>query len=564
MKQIKNILGNMKVRYKLILIYLCVGVLPFITLSMFFYTEVKTLLSEEEYMSSTNHIHQSIQSFDNTLKIYNNLSDYLAFNQMISNTLSYQYTDTYDLYESITSIIDPSINSIKYFHNDIHRITIYTSNNNVKHDTILAPIKEIENQSWFNDISNNSKWLVNKEKQSIFSVRKMPLLDRANVDGVLYIELNSEDLFKYFDSKDFTDYDLFIVDDDNHVLYEKHSNNLKITYNRLLEIKEKDNEHKSIIESVSNETGWKVYLYRSSVTSGKRLQLILSMLLILFIIAGIIACIALIFTSQFIVGRIEKLMNNMKRVENGNMELDTYPEYNDEIGSLINGFKKMVQRIIQLIQEVYVEKLLQKEYEMRALQQQINPHFLYNTLSMINFKALEVGEEDISKITLALSAFYRTSLNKGKNTCTIKDEISNMKAYMDIQLMMHDYNFDFDCIIDDDLSNYETLNLILQPIVENCIKHGLDMIEDNRKAYVKVYITKYEDIIYFMLEDNGVGMDEDTIAIMLSQNSKGYGMRNVNERIKLYYGEEYGLYIESVVGEGTVTTVKIPAKIYKR
>ena len=103
----------------------------------------------------------------------------------------------------------------------------------------------------------------------------------------------------------------------------------------------------------------------------------------------------------------------------------------------------------------------------------------------------------------------------------------------------------------------------MQPIVENSIKHGIDLIEDDRRGIIKVYATKEDDQIYIMVEDNGVGMDQETFEIMLSQNSKGYGMRNVNERIKLYYGEQYGVYIESVINEGTVITVKIPERKYK-
>ena len=200
---------------------------------------------------------------------------------------------------------------------------------------------------------------------------------------------------------------------------------------------------------------------------------------------------------------------------------------------------------------------------MRALQQQINPHFLYNTLSMINFMAIETGQNDISRITLSLSDFYRTSLNKGRNTCSLADEIKNMNAYLDIQMMMHDYDFDLDIQIEDEIMECETPNLILQPIVENAIGHGIDLLED-RKGIIKIYATTTENHVYIMVEDNGVGMDEATIDKMLAKNSKGYGMRNVNERIKLIYGPEYHLHIESVVGQGTVITIKLPKKIYQK
>lgn len=391
----------------------------------------------------------------------------------------------------------------------------------------------------------------------------MPMLDRQGVEGILYIEIDYQDIFQSYSLGEFSDYDLFVLQNNQTLLYEEHRHEKEksMTLEELSQLEKTEN--KNFIQYTSEETGWSICFYRLSMTHTKRLTLLTIIIVIAIVLSMILTCIALVSTSRLIVGRIEQLMNHMKRVEKGELEVNLQNEYKDEIGSLIEGFQKMVMRIRRLIQEVYIEKLIQKEYEMRALQQQINPHFLYNTLSMINFKALEVGENDISKITLALSSFYRTSLNKGKNTCTIKDEINNMKAYMDIQLMMHDYLFDFECEVDENILSCETLNLILQPIVENSIKHGIDLLDGSRRGLIKVYASLNDGIVYIMIEDNGVGMDQETMALMLSQNSKGYGMKNVHERIQLYYGQEYGLHIESVINQGTIITVKIPEIVYK-
>ena len=552
-------------RYKLMLIYLCIGFLPFFILGVVFYIHVRNLIIEEEYMSSLNYVTQATQSLDNNIKIYNSLSDYLSFNQVISNTLTYQYEDTYDLYQQITKVIDPSINSIKYFHNDVKRITIYTDNHDIKHDTIIAPIDTIKDQEWYEkaSLSSQIQWYVDKDKQIAYSVRKMPMLDRQGVEGILYIEIDYQDIFQSYSLGEFSDYDLFVLQNNQALLYEEHRHEKEksMTLEELSQLEKTEN--KNFIQYTSEETGWSICFYRLSMTHTKRLTLLTIIIVIAIVLSMILTCIALVSTSRLIVGRIEQLMNHMKRVEKGELEVNLKNEYKDEIGSLIEGFQKMVMRIRRLIQEVYIEKLIQKEYEMRALQQQINPHFLYNTLSMINFKALEVGENDISKITLALSSFYRTSLNKGKNTCTIKDEINNMKAYMDIQLMMHDYLFDFECEVDENILSCETLNLILQPIVENSIKHGIDLLDGSRRGLIKVYASLNDGVVYIMIEDNGVGMDQETMALMLSQNSKGYGMKNVHERIQLFYGQEYGLHIESVINQGTIITVKIPEIVYK-
>lgn len=219
----------------------------------------------------------------------------------------------------------------------------------------------------------------------------------------------------------------------------------------------------------------------------------------------------------------------------------------------------MILQIKALIEDVYESRLIQKDYEMKALQAQINPHFLYNSLSLINWMALETDQEDIIKITLSLSTFYRTALNKGKNILRVRDEIKNMRSYLDIQLMMHDYEFDVDVQVEEDILDYNILNLILQPLIENAINHGIDL-KTNGRGCIKIIGEKQNDEIVLIVSDNGVGMSNEQAESILTNKSNGYGVKNVNERIKLYYGEQYQLKIESEIGIGTKVKVTIPIR----
>ena len=196
---------------------------------------------------------------------------------------------------------------------------------------------------------------------------------------------------------------------------------------------------------------------------------------------------------------------------------------------------------------------------MKALQAQINPHFLYNSLSLINWKAIEAKQPDISRITLLLSKFYRTSLNKGKNITSIKDEISNIQSYIDIQLMMHDNEFDIKYDLSPDIMEYSIPNLMLQPLIENAIDHGIDIKTDGRGVIEIVGQMEGEDMIRLTVSDNGVGMSEEMAQQILSEGSRGYGVKNVNDRIKHFYGEEYGITVESEEGKGTRIIILIPA-----
>lgn len=230
-----------------------------------------------------------------------------------------------------------------------------------------------------------------------------------------------------------------------------------------------------------------------------------------------------------------------------------------EVRVLSDSFGQMVVQIQRLMEQVRAEEVNLRKTELKALQAQINPHFLYNTLSLINWKALAAGEEDISRMTLAMSTFYRTALNRGRNVLQVEAELSNTRAYLEIQSMLHDGDFDYEIEVQPEILQCESLNLILQPLVENAIHHGIEEKTDGR-GKISVRGWKEDNCVWFMVEDNGVGMEQKVADKILTMESKGYGVRNVDERIRLCYGEKYAMKVESVVGKGTKMTIHFPAK----
>ena len=321
-----------------------------------------------------------------------------------------------------------------------------------------------------------------------------------------------------------------------------------------------ENSGYQFIDKTSKATGWNICVYKPNkliISSVRPILIIAVAALLVSMLAGIL-CINMV--SEFITKRIKNLQKTMKATETGNLGMVIENDSTDEIGDLINGYNSMSKRLDETVNEVYQSKIKEKEYEMRALQAQINPHFLYNSLSMINWKALEAEQEDISRITLSLSTFYRTALNKGKNILLVKDEIANIKSYLDIQLAMHDNSFDVVYDIDDSILKYETLNLILQPLLENAIGHGIDVKTDGR-GEIRIEGKENGDFIDFTVSDNGVGMTKTQAALILSKSSNGYGVSNVNERLKLYYGEQYAIKIDSTPGAGTKVMLHFPKRV---
>lgn len=567
MSNILKGVNDIKIRYKLIIIYTFIGLLPMLILFVFCYYQIKNILTQNENESIQSYLYQATISMDNNIKIYNNLSDYISFNQTISQVVRSDYDLKYEMYNQIVLILDPMLASLKYFHDDLNQATIYIESDIVKHDTTLAPISEIKDEDWFYEVkdSNNQNWYVNKKDKKTFLARKMPILDNNGILGILYINVDYDNLFQPFEQAVISNYGIFITNENKEVIYnksqfDKEFNELSLNYKQFLKEIEKSNNSKyEIVSNMSNETNWRVWLYKPKKLVVRSIQSIKIMIL-LAVILFVLAFIFILAAVDMIVKRIEKLKNNMLEVEKGNLIITVESNDKDEIGDLIRGFGKMIKEVQILIKEVYESKISEKKNEMKALQAQINPHFLYNTLSLINWKALEAGSEDISRITLALSTFYRTSLNKGKNILKIEDEINNTKSYLEIQSMMHDDDFDIAINIDEEILQYEIINLVLQPLIENAINHGIDLKIDGR-GLIKISGEKKDNLIYISVEDNGVGMDEEKSKLIITQGSHGYGVRNVNERIKLQYGDGYGLKVESKVGIGTKITICIPANI---
>lgn len=223
------------------------------------------------------------------------------------------------------------------------------------------------------------------------------------------------------------------------------------------------------------------------------------------------------------------------------------------------------------IDRQYEPELLKQQIELATLQAQINPHFLYNTLECIRGEAIRHGVNEISEITLALSRFYRYSINSKKDIVTLKDEIENVVTYMKIQQYRFKERFTLNIQWDEtsaQLLNATIPKLSLQPIIENAINHGFK--QKNRDARIDIEIVEAKRHINISISDNGAGMDKETLAKIQSGKSvgarergSGIAVSNVNDRLKLLFGDEYGLTIESVEGTGTDVYIHIPKRLEK-
>lgn len=566
MKKLLHWFNGIKLRYKLAIFYSLFCFLPVMLLFLLSFLQMRSIIDDKEKLNLQSYLQQSVSSMDRTLDGYNSLSDYIAFDRTLAEAFSMEYGTPYEQYEQLTQKVDPILRSSSYFHGGMQRITIYTDNGMVKHDTTVAPVSEIEETDWYQKTLEHPglNWFVNYPEKTLFSARKLAFSGAREGVNILYMDVDYQKLFTPYAETLISECGLYITDQEGKLVFEESrfsgkNQNYDLTYSEFLEQRDRGSADYTILCEQSNTTGWTVWLYQPVGLAGESMRPIGVMAGVTILICIFAAVLAYFITSGMVSGRIERLTCLMQEVQEGSMDMQVGSNDRDEIGMLYRGFGSMMKRIRTLINEVYLGKITQKEAELKALQAQINPHFLYNTLSLINWKALAAGEEDISRMTLAMSTFYRTALNRGRNVLQVEAELSNTRAYLEIQSMLHDGDFDYEIEVQPEILQCESLNLILQPLVENAIHHGIEEKTDGR-GKISVRGWKEDNCVWFMVEDNGVGMEQEVADKILTMESKGYGVRNVDERIRLCYGEKYAMKVESVVGKGTKMTIHFPAK----
>ena len=256
---------------------------------------------------------------------------------------------------------------------------------------------------------------------------------------------------------------------------------------------------------------------------------------------------------------IRKLAKSMSLVRKGNFDITLDYKRNDEFSYLVNAYEKMVRELKELISKIRVIEEDKREAELKALQSQINPHFLYNTLDSINWLSLKHKVPDISIMVTSLSDFFRYSLSKGKSIILLNDEKLQVESYLAIQKIRFKDKLDYSVEMPQDILNYYTVKLILQPLVENSLVHGIE--KKSQKGYISIKARKLCNVIEITISDNGVGADVEELNRILERksSSSSFGIRNVDDRIKHFFGNEFGIRYERNGDCGILAVVRIPA-----
>lgn len=419
-------------------------------------------------------------------------------------------------------------------------------------DDVVSIVKPVHDPAHFNRVAGTILMDLRLE-----SIRELLADSSLGRDGYLYIsDQNGELVFAPI----------------NETVYRVAPRLLTDTAGRML--RRYHNEVFQILYKQSSYTGWTTAGVFSIQSALREVTLIRSYALVVGGITILLAILLSLFFASTIARPVEKLRSLMGQAETGDFTIRFLEQRYDEIGQLGHSFNQMIEEISNLIDQVYQEQQRKRETELRVLQEQIKPHFLYNTLDTIQWMAQEHGAQDIVQMVSALTRLFRIGLSKGQEMIALEEELRHVESYLYIQKIRYEDKFNYSLFVSPSLEQCRVLKVILQPLVENSIYHGIK--ERRGTGHIRISVERDQNDLLFTVEDDGIGMTAerlqrlqeelfhkaipkaDAVADWGEGGHIGFGARNVHERIRLTFGDPYGISYTSAWGMGTTVILRHP------
>jgi two-component system, sensor histidine kinase YesM len=596
---------NIKISRKLALFYIAAVIVCMLALSVFYYVSIRDYVKGHTSELLTHTLKQAKNNIEYKISMYNKFSDSISINRRIQDMLKGEYSDSDPLekFEAKEQLIN-QLDLVFKSYEDMSTLNLYSANNTMPNykdlQITVNTCSETEFKKYTSGLSLKSKWIYdtpeilkkgiglippisfpsqqlnsnNVVTGKLYAARKIIDIVGESDVGIIKIDINIDSFFGGIKAVGIEDHGwIDITDNDLNFIYsglnpEKHKVDQRIDWKKEEQVFNGPEKSKIVkignmsyvmVYDVLNNSSWKIIYtlplkdYFSTINNLKIITII-AFILCIIVFAAISGFIASKFTKK-----ICELSDSMEKIQVGNFDVHIPYRGNDEIGHLINGFNIMAIKLADLVKEVYLIQVKEKEAELKALQAQINPHFLYNTLASISWLGMRNDEKDITKISNALAKFYKVSLSKGKNIITVKNEVEHVKAYIDIQDIRYKNKLSIIYSIDEELLETFTIKLILQPFIENAIMHG--MWKEKEHINMHLIVKKFEDNIIWQVIDDGIGISrskQQELMVNTDDAAHGYGVINVDQRIKIFYGDQYGVTIFSREGIGTVITIVTP------
>ncbi|RDU22708.1 sensor histidine kinase [Anaerosacchariphilus polymeriproducens] len=523
-----------------------------------------------------------------------NMETYIRSMMRISDTMYYSVIKNADLSQEN---LNRDMNLIYEANKDnVISIVCFTEQGDLAGATPVSTLKEdlnVKNQEWFvsanttiENLHFSTPHVQNLFKDSNYRYYWVVSLSRAveltsagkTSRGVLLVDMDYSSIQQLFEKINSTGVGYtYLINRNGEIIYHPRQeliysnlyqeNNLKAAkYEDGNYVEKFHNQDREVIVKTVGYTGWKIVnVTLTSEFSMNYEQMRYFVIMIAAISFLLLICVNLVISS-IIANPIMQLERSVKGLENGNLDLDIYIGGSYEIQHLGRTISYAVAQMRKLMDDMVKEQEAKRKNELDALQSQINPHFLYNTLDSIVWM-VESGryEEAVSMVT-SLASLFRISISKGKNIISIQDEVAHAKYYLDIQKVRYKNKFSVEFQIEEEIYQFSTIKLIIQPILENAIYYAMESMDGEGEICIKGY--RMKDDIYIDIIDNGLGMSKEQVELLLTNDRRvrkkgsGIGLINVHQRIQLYFGKNYGLLIESEPDEGTIVHIHLPQVCY--
>lgn len=577
--------GNGGIRSIIFLYFTITAAAASIFIGLSLYTRMSGQVSETVMEENQILIDQVNRSVENYLKTVMKLSDSLyysiiknadlsdpsvgeRFNLLYENNMD--QTDSIALFSADGELLE-SVPALRVRNNlDVTREAwfSYTLDRTENQHFFLPQV-----QQTFESSSDQYRWVIPMTR--VVEITK----GTDTVQGILLIHLNYTGLKLLLDGVTLGNEGyIYLIDGNGEIIYHpraqlidsglEHENNRAVSEYRDGIYQETFHGEERVITVKSvGYTGWKLIGVAPRQTVS--LNSLKTQLLVVFVAAFILFLMSLVnsYISSRITTPIRKLELSVNEIEKGNLNAKVDAEGSYEIRHLGQSVQNMAKQIQVLMADIVSEHEKKRKQEFDTLQSQINPHFLYNTLDIIVWMIENEKPDQAVKAVTALARFFRISLSRGKSIITVKDELEHVRNYLMIQHMRFKNRFSYTIEAEDEVLELASLKLMLQPLVENAIYHGMEFMDGDGEIFISAW--KEGEDLYLKVSDNGLGMTEEQVARLFSDmphtgssRGSGIGVKNVNERIRLYFGSEYGLSIESEPDEGTVVTIHLPAVAY--
>jgi len=587
MHKMTKLFRNLSVTWKFVATFLCILAVSLSACGIYLYMQLSGSAVSQAQTVMEQNLLQTRNSVLNKMNMIQNISKLLTSDIRLQTFLGSDFNSNSFAYDDYTSNITPYVENVLRQNPNVHSLRVYMTNPSIPevYDSFYQ-INRIEQQQWVREVtkdnSNISGWrglhaekfLLNipkrGEPEDVFSFyQKINSIRYFDTVGLLEIEISESDFFDILSSESTGQMDnVFMLDEQNQVVSSNKSElfKQKLTYaglealplttpfNQVIKV----DGRKSVVISVP-VTGLGLRLigiFPVSELNEKVKESAFSISIIL-LIALVVLGFIVYFITNALLSRLKMIVLAMKRVKEGSLTVSVPVQSNDEFSQIAISFNLMTARIHELVETVYKSQLMEREAELKALESQVNPHFLYNTLATISWVARKAKSAEIVHLSDALAQFYRLVLNKGRREILIKDELEMVKAYLAIQKFRFEELFDVVYDIDERVYEYCVVKNILQPIVENALNHGIEPKRDRGTLVIKASIEE-DDMLCFRVIDDGVGMSKERLAALLAGNiertggsGSGYAVKNITERLNSYYGKRHAFRIHSAPGIGT-------------